>query len=118
VVGIALHPEEVSFANRPREEWAREFLRTNGAALETPEQVIAALQKSMDDLYERVMAADEAFLNTTLVAPDGITKVRLWMINTAKEQEMVVRSQLFLVERMLGIVPHTTRKRQEQQAKG
>jgi hypothetical protein len=113
VVGVAISRENVNFADRPREEWRKVFVKTDIDALTTPEQVIAALQSSMDDLYERVMSTDDAYLNESFVAPDGITKVRLWMVNTAKEQEMVMRSQLLLMERMMGIVPHTTRRQQE-----
>jgi hypothetical protein len=115
VVGMALHKEQVTIAERSRDEWRKVFVKTDVDALETPEQVVAALEKSIEDVYAQVMAADPNYLNETLVALDGITKVRLWMINTAKEQEMVMRSQLLLMERMLGIVPHTTRRQQELQ---
>jgi hypothetical protein len=113
VVGVAISREKVDFKERPREEWQKVFVKTDLDALSTREQVIAALQSSMDDLCERVLATDDAYLNESFVAPDGITKVRLWMVNTAKEQEMVMRAQLLLMERMLGIVPHTTRRQQE-----
>lgn len=113
VVGVAISREKVDFAEKPRDEWGKMFVKTDLAALTTPEQVVAALQVSMDDLCDRVMATDDSFLNETFLAPDGRNKVRLWMVNTAKEQEMAMRAQLMLIERMLGIVPHTTRRQQE-----
>ncbi|MGI8907461.1 MAG: DinB family protein [Candidatus Sumerlaeaceae bacterium] len=115
VVGVALSSETVRFTERSRDEWARIFVQTDVAALNTPNEVAAALQSSIQDLYKRVTEADDGFLNETFLAPDNIHKVRLWMINTAKEQEMVLRGQLLLIERMLGIVPHTTRRQQEAQ---
>lgn len=42
--------------------------------------------------------------------PSQPTKSRLEALMSAKEHEMHCRSQLMLIERMLGIVPHLTRK--------
>lgn len=44
------------------------------------------------------------------------TKSRLEMLLSAKEHEMHHRGQLMVYERLLGIVPHLTRARQERQA--
>ena len=44
------------------------------------------------------------------------TKSRFEMLLGAKEHEMHHRGQLMLLERMVGIVPHLTRQRQEQMA--
>ena len=38
------------------------------------------------------------------------------MLLSPKEHEMHHRAQLFLIERMVGIVPHLTRARQERTA--
>ena len=38
------------------------------------------------------------------------------MLQGVKEHEMHHRAQLFLIERMIGIVPHLTRARQQRQA--
>ena len=40
------------------------------------------------------------------------TKSRFEMLMSVKEHEMHHRGQLMLIERMLGIVPHLTRARQ------
>jgi len=44
------------------------------------------------------------------VQPSG--KTRFEMLLGVKEHEMHHRGQLMLIERMLGIVPHLTRKRE------
>jgi uncharacterized damage-inducible protein DinB len=44
------------------------------------------------------------------------TKTRFEMLLAAKEHEMHHRAKLMVVERLLGIVPHLTRARQERQA--
>ncbi len=43
-------------------------------------------------------------------------KTRFEMLLGVKEHEMHHRAQLFLIERMIGIVPHLTRARQERMA--
>lgn len=110
MVGLALFEGVVDMKAAPREEWFKRLLKTNVDALRTKDEVIQALQASMADIQDRVKKADPGFLHSTFLAPDGITKVRLWVVQCAKEQEMVLRGQLYLTERMLGIVPHPARK--------
>lgn len=43
-------------------------------------------------------------------------RTRFEMLLSAKEHEMHHRGQLMLIERMIGVVPHLTRRRQEQMA--
>jgi len=90
---------------------------TDFESLKTKEEIIAALTSSYENIEKRVLAANLDFLNSTFVAPDKATKVRLWVVQCAKEQEMCTRATLFQIERMLGIVPHTTRRQQEREAK-
>ncbi|MBX7243962.1 MAG: DinB family protein [Candidatus Sumerlaeaceae bacterium] len=116
MVGIALHEGEVSFDAAPREEWFAKLTTTNLHYVKTPAEVVGALQLSIQNIEKRVLAAGADFLNQEVKAPDNRTKLRLWIVNCAKEQEMVRRGQLFLYERMLGIVPHTTRRQQEREA--
>jgi uncharacterized damage-inducible protein DinB len=49
------------------------------------------------------------------VALPGGAKTRFEILLGVKEHEMHHRGQLFLIERMLGIVPHLTRARQQRQ---
>lgn len=110
MVGAALSPEFIAVTAETRDEVFARINPTRIADVTTKAAVVDALQSSIQGIVARVEAADEAWLNSTFRAPDGITKVRLWVINCAKEQEMIRRNQLYLVERMIGIVPHTTRK--------
>ena len=57
------------------------------------------------------------FLAETVTEPDGKgLKTRFERLLAAKEHEMHHRAQLMLIERQLGIVPHTTRQFQERLA--
>ncbi len=58
----------------------------------------------------------EAMLSQKVAMPDGSSKTRIEMLMGVKEHEMHHRGQLMLVERMLGVVPHLTRQRQERMA--
>lgn len=54
------------------------------------------------------------FLGETFTDPSGtIERTRLESLLSPKEHEMHHRGQLMLIERMLGIVPHLTRMREE-----
>jgi uncharacterized damage-inducible protein DinB len=54
------------------------------------------------------------FLAETFTDPMGQNpRTRLESLMGAKEHEMHHRGQLMLIERMLGIVPHLTRQREE-----
>ena len=54
------------------------------------------------------------FLAETFVDPPGQnSRSRLESLLSPKEHEMHHRGQLMLIERMLGIVPHVTRARQQ-----
>lgn len=117
LTNVALHKGDVKFDPERVEEFFKRFTWTDPGSVTTKEQVVEALQRSMDEIECRLMAAEEGFLGQTMVAPDGITKERLWIVNNAKEQEMAIRAQLMLIERLLGIVPHTTRRQQEREAK-
>ena len=49
-----------------------------------------------------------------MTEPDGVTaRTRFERLLSIKEHEMHHRSQLMLIERQLGIVPHLTRQFQE-----
>ncbi|MDP2052849.1 MAG: hypothetical protein Q8L75_04375 [Acidobacteriota bacterium] len=57
----------------------------------------------------------DAQLGEQVALPMG-GKSRFEMLLGVKEHEMHHRAQLFLMERMIGIVPHLTRARQAAQA--
>jgi uncharacterized damage-inducible protein DinB len=61
----------------------------------------------------------ESFLAERVEMPAGATpssKSRFEMILSVKEHEMHHRGQLMLIERIVGIVPHLTRRMQERMA--
>ncbi|HET9704386.1 MAG TPA: DinB family protein [Vicinamibacterales bacterium] len=84
-------------------------------ALTTKAAIIEALNANGEAFARRLESATDADLGTPVVAPNA-TKSRFEMLLGVKEHEMHHRAQLFLIERMIGIVPHLTRARQERQA--
>lgn len=108
--------ERVDMTKKSRDEWFKLMTQTDVAALKSKDDVIKALESSFMGILTRVLDQDECFLDSEFLAPDGQIKTRLWVIQCAKEQEMSLRSQLYLYERALGIVPHLTRRQMERQA--
>ena len=83
----------------------------------TKAEIIKMLQRSGDTFATFLDGLSEDALAESVSMPGGqSTKSRLEMLLSVKEHEMHHRAQLFLIERMLGIVPHLTRARQERQA--
>jgi len=82
----------------------------------TKEQVIELLTTRGEKWTKWIEGLDDAFLAEVVTMPPGsepAARTRFDMILGAKEHEMHHRGQLMLVERMLGIVPHLTRRMQE-----
>jgi uncharacterized damage-inducible protein DinB len=81
--------------------------------------VIELLKSEGETWANFVAGTTEEFLAEIVTFPPGATpptKSRLELILTVKEHEMHHRSQLMLIERMIGIVPHLTRQMQERMA--
>jgi uncharacterized damage-inducible protein DinB len=79
-------------------------------ALGTKEQIVAALQEGGDQFATFLAGLTPEMLSETVTLPSA-AKTRFEMLLGVKEHEMHHRGQLMLIERMLGIVPHLTRKR-------
>lgn len=82
----------------------------------TKAQVIEMLAKQGDAWASWMEGLDENFLGEVITMPPGGTppaRTRFDMIMSVKEHEMHHRGQLMLIERVLGIVPHLTRRMQE-----
>ena len=80
------------------------------------EQVIELLTATGEKWAKWVEGLDEHFLAEAVEMPPGATpavRSRFDMILGTKEHEMHHRGQLMLIERLLGIVPHLTRRIQE-----
>ena len=82
-------------------------------------QIIALLRGEGERWAKWLENQSDDFLAERVKLPAGITpgsKTRFEMLLSTKEHEMHHRSQLMLIERMLGIVPHLTRQMQERMA--
>ena len=79
-------------------------------------QIIALLRDEGERWAKWLENQSDDFLAERVKFPAGMTpgsKTRFEMLLSTKEHEMHHRSQLMLIERMLGIVPHLTRQMQE-----
>ena len=79
-------------------------------------KIIEFLRTEGDRLAGWMEGVSDEFLSETVKMPPGMmppTKTRFEMLSAPKEHEMHHRGQLMLIERMLGIVPHLTRQREE-----
>jgi uncharacterized damage-inducible protein DinB len=85
-------------------------------SLTTKPQIVAALKEDGEAFAKQLDAITESELAVMVAGNPAGPKSRLEMILGIKEHEMHHRAQLFLIERMLGIVPHLTRARQERMA--
>ncbi|MGA2183595.1 MAG: DinB family protein [Bryobacteraceae bacterium] len=78
--------------------------------------IIELLRTEGERFAQSLENASDEFLGEHVDSPPGMTppfKTRFEMLLGAKEHEMHHRGQLMLVERMLGITPHLTRRRDE-----
>jgi uncharacterized damage-inducible protein DinB len=98
------------------------FMRALAAEQEKPRtkaQIIALLRENGDSFAAWVETLSGDFLGQVVSMPPGgqpASRTRFDMLLGAKEHEMHHRGQLMLVERMLGITPHLTRRMQEHMA--
>ena len=82
-------------------------------------QVIDLLKTEGDTWVSFLEGVSEEFLAEPFTMPPGATpatKSRFEMLLSVKEHEMHHRGQLMVAERLLGIVPHLTRSREERVA--
>ena len=84
-------------------------------SLTTKNEIVEVLKADGEQFAKRLDAMTDAQLGERVTLPNG-AKTRFEMLLGVKEHEMHHRAQLFLIERMIGIVPHLTRARQERQA--
>lgn len=85
------------------------------AALGSKSAIVDALKKDGEQFAGQMETLSDAQLGEKVALPMG-SKTRFEMLLGVKEHEMHHRAQLFLIERLLGIVPHLTRARQAAQA--
>jgi uncharacterized damage-inducible protein DinB len=80
-------------------------------------ELIEWLRKSGEEWAKWVEGLPEELLAEQVGQLRGGSKTRFEMILGTKEHEMHHRAQLMVIERLLGIVPHLTRQRQEAREK-
>lgn len=79
-------------------------------------QAIELLRSEGEKFAKSLEGVSDAFLGEQVEYPEGMEpriKSRFEMLTAAKEHEMHHRGQLMVVERMLGITPHLTRRMEE-----
>ncbi len=84
-------------------------------ALRTKDQIVAALEEGRGEFARFLAGLTPDLLAETVTFPPPLqpsTKTRFEMLLGVKEHEMHHRGQLMLIQRILGIVPHLTRKRE------
>lgn len=85
----------------------------------TKAEIVALLKTSGEKFAGFLEGLSEAFLAEQVAMPPGSvpgSKSRFEMLLSPKEHEMHHRGQLMLMQRMIGLVPHLTRERQERTA--
>ncbi len=88
-------------------------------SLTTKSAIVDALTTRGEEFAAWLETLTDSQLGEHVHFPAGLTppsKSRFEMLLGAKEHEMHHRGQLMVIQRLLGITPHLTRKRQEQMA--
>jgi uncharacterized damage-inducible protein DinB len=91
-------------------------LSTEEKAPHTKAQVMERLTKDGEEWAQWLEGLDDKFLGEVVTMPAGGTppsRTRFDLLLSVKEHEMHHRGQLMLIERILGITPHLTRRMQE-----
>lgn len=89
--------------------------RQASASLASKEAIIAALTTNGEELARGLEAMSDEALGQAVGLPGG-SKTRFEMLLGLKEHEMHHRAQLMVMQRLMGLVPHLTRARQERMA--
>ena len=84
-------------------------------ALDNKDAIVAALKTNGEEFARGLESLSDETLGQHVTLPGG-SKTRFEMLLGLKEHEMHHRGQLMLMERLMGIVPHLTRMRQERMA--
>ena len=85
----------------------------------TKAEIVALLKAEGDSFASYLEGVSDSFLAEEVAMPPGAqpaTKTRFDMLLSPKEHEMHHRGQLMLLQRMIGLVPHLTRRMQERMA--
>ena len=91
-------------------------MRAEEKAPRTKAQMIEFLTKDGEAWAKWLEGLDDNFLGEVVTMPQGgapPSRTRFDLLLSVKEHEMHHRGQLMLIERILGITPHLTRRMQE-----
>jgi uncharacterized damage-inducible protein DinB len=91
-------------------------MQTEEKAPRTKAQMIELLTREGEAWAKWLEGLDDNFLGEVVTMPQGGTppsRTRFDMLLSVKEHEMHHRGQLMLIERIMGITPHLTRRMQE-----
>jgi uncharacterized damage-inducible protein DinB len=77
----------------------------------TKAQILQLLREVGEDFARWLEGQSPDFLLERVAVEPGKTKTRFEVLLRVKEHEIHHRGQLMLIERMIGLVPHTTRNR-------
>ena len=94
-------------------------LQAEQAEPRSKDEVVALLEKEGEVWAGFLDGLSDEFLGETISFPEEFgqpDKSRFEMIMSVKEHEMHHRGQVMLIQRLLGIVPHLTRQREERMA--
>lgn len=117
--------EQLHMVERKQAVSYEDFLRYNeevkkvASGLTTKRAIIDALVARGESFASKLASLSDEELNEPVAFPPPVkpaSKSRFDMLLSVKEHEMHHRGQLMLMERMLGIVPHLTRQRQQRSA--
>ena len=76
-------------------------------------EIVDLLRTEGERWCQWVESLPESILAEQVRVPGGAVKTRFEMLQGTKEHEMTHRAQLTVIERLIGIVPHLTRNRQQ-----
>jgi uncharacterized damage-inducible protein DinB len=118
---VDFHTNHVSGVDFAMFAEAQQKLKTDEAALTAggKDVIVKALRERGETFAAFLDGLDEKTLGEFVSFPAPLqppTKTRFEMLLGAKEHEMHHRGQLMLIQRMLGMVPHLTRARQQMAA--
>jgi uncharacterized damage-inducible protein DinB len=100
-------------------EWMQKMASAE-AKLRSKSEILAALQANGEKFAAFLESLPESVLQERVAMPPGadpVSKTRFEMLLSPKEHEMHHRGQLMVIQRIIGVVPHLTRQRQEQMAR-
>jgi uncharacterized damage-inducible protein DinB len=111
--GYEMHKSGVTELNFDNfaEDWAK--FQAAQKALQTKSQILKALREDGEKYAAWLETLSDKFLAEQIKFPapvDPPAKTRFEMLLGTKEHEMHHRGQLMVAQRMIGLVPHLTRK--------